>query len=230
MRNSLMLKVFTIAAIMLFCIGSAGAVDKTFKKADRQIYFGGGLAYNSIGGDFDGDHMLLSTTQAFLIPEINSGFGFGLAVGYSGKMASQFDFAMEAAFSLTSHDYDFDLLELHDDASAMFFDFNFKGIYSPQMVQPYLLLGISAPYLKIKDGATTETRIDDAKFTGIGVNLGGGMDLYISPRVFLDVSLMYRLTHFNKVKGIGDELEIDDGLSAGGMCISAALMYAVPLK
>ena len=230
MRNSLMLKVFTIAAIMLIGIESAGAVDKTFKKADRQVYFGGGLTYNSIGGDFADQGGLFSTYEAILVPEINSGFGFGLTAGFSGKMSPKFDFAIEASFSMSSHDYDFDLLDLQDDATAMFFDFNFKGIYSPQMIQPYLLLGISAPYIKVKDAASSSTRVEDARFTGIGVNLGGGMDLYISPVVFLDVNLMYRVEHISNVEGVGDKMEIPGGLDAGTLSISASLMYAIPLK
>ncbi|MEW5925326.1 MAG: outer membrane beta-barrel protein, partial [Candidatus Zixiibacteriota bacterium] len=202
MRNSLFLTVFTIAAIMMSCFGSAGAVEKTFKMADKQFYLGGGFAYNSIGGDFNGDHLLSGHSETILIPEINPGIGFGLTAGYSTKMSPLFYFGIEAAFSLTSQDYDFDILDEHNDVTAMFFDFNVKAIYGPQMIQPYLLPGVSAPYIKLKDAAANDYFLEDARFTGLGLNFGAGMDLYISPRVFFDINMMYRLTRLNEVEGV----------------------------
>ncbi|PKK84843.1 MAG: hypothetical protein CVT49_01430 [candidate division Zixibacteria bacterium HGW-Zixibacteria-1] len=182
-----------IVMTLLLCAGTAGAVDKTFKKADKQIYLGASFAYNTVGGDFDADHVLANGSETILLPEIKGGAGFGLTAGVSGKFTPVFHYSAEMVFSRTTHEYEFPLLTKVDDATVMIIDFNFKGVYGAEKIQPYMLLGFSVPYINVKNAASDGTFVEDAKYSGIGVNLGAGADLYVSPRVFLNFNLMYRL-------------------------------------
>jgi len=55
------------------------------------------------------------------------------------------------------------------------------------------------------------------------------MDLYVSPRIFLNFNAMYRIQQISSVKGFDDRLEISGGMDSNGMNISAGIMYAIPL-
>jgi len=203
------------------------AVTKSYKRANKQAYFGLALAYNTIGGDFDGTVYLPALTERIDIPDLDNGFGFGLTLGVSGKISSLWAISFETAFQFSSHS--FALSGRNDDAKYRNFDFNIKGIYTPQKVQPYLLFGISVPYLNIHNAASSGLLVADAKFRGVGANLGAGVDLYINPKLFLNFNAIYRLQEISTVEGLGDRLEITGGLDNSNFNLSVGIMYAIPL-
>jgi len=227
MNKKLFYPIVFVLFISLLGFATAGAVTKTFKKARSQVYFGLTVPYNTYSGDFNGDFMIRTSLEDIYIPDLDNGVGFGVTFGLSGRMGPFWTYAVEAAYQHTSLDYTF--ADLKDDAGVGNIDINVKGIYSPQKIQPYALLGISIPYINVSNGAAGGFVIDDAKFRGVGINFGAGADLYISPRVFLNFNIMYRAQQISTVEGIGDSFDISGNLDHNNLNVSAGIMYAIPL-
>ena len=226
-KNFISLAVISLVLCVLM-VETTGAVTRTYKRADKQIYAGLTLSYNNIGGDFDGTVYLPAVTEEISVPDLNDGFGFGITLGVSSKVRSFWAVSIETAFQYSSHS--FRLFLRNDDAKYANIDFNIKSIYAPKKIQPYLLFGISVPYLNVHNAASSGQLVADAKFRGVGANLGAGFDFFINPRLFFNINAVYRLQEISTVEGVGDRLEITGGLDNNNINVSAGIMYAIPLN
>ncbi len=227
MQKSFMKITICLLPLLLITFGTAGAVKKTFKRAKSQFYFGLTIPYTTIGGDFDGQYALVSGSETIIIPEIDNAVGFGITAGITGRVSPFWQYSLEIAYQRTTHEYTF--LSASDDATLSNWDFNMKGIYALENIQPYLLLGLAVPIINVNNGSYDGIGYYDANYRGVGINLGAGMDLYVSPRIFLNFNAMYRIQQISSVKGFDDRLEISGGMDSNGMNISAGIMYAIPL-
>src|SRR4029078_2381882 len=69
-------------------------------------------------------------------------------------------------------------------------------------VQPYGLVGLSLPRLKIKDGGVAGEQVGDGSFHGFGVNIEPGVTVFPHPRVGVSVGYRYRVMWFDTAKGV----------------------------
>jgi len=210
MQKSFMKITICLLPLLLITFGTAGAVKKTFKRAKSQFYFGLTIPYTTIGGDFDGQYALVSGSETIIIPEIDNAVGFGITAGITGRVSPFWQYSLEIAYQRTTHEYTF--LSASDDATLSNWDFNMK-----------------VPIINVNNGSYDGIGYYDANYRGVGINLGAGMDLYVSPRIFLNFNAMYRIQQISSVKGFDDRLEISGGMDSNGMNISAGIMYAIPL-
>jgi hypothetical protein len=81
-------------------------------------------------------------------------------------------------------------------------------------------------WLNVEDAAIHHGEIGDPRFQGFGLNVGGGVLYYVSPRVGLGVNAAYRKLSFSEVAG-GAFGDIEGGLDASGFCLSVGVTYNI---
>ena len=212
-----------VLAVMIFA-ADASAVVRRPHVIDG-VYFGGLIGYQSIGGDFKGNSYISvpSLGEQDNIPEIDGGMGFGIVGGFKrGKGA------LEVSYVRSTHDGSY----LGTATDVVFQAFNFDAKYYPLPyipTQPFLLIGLSVPSLKAENVSNSGLYgIDDAKFTGIGLNLGAGILLKFTPRMALTGTVGYRWISYGWVKGASNEKIDISNLNGSGMMFHAGLVYNFP--
>jgi opacity protein-like surface antigen len=73
-------------------------------------------------------------------------------------------------------------------------------------IQPYGLVGLSAPWLTVKDGSFFDPDVADATFRGFGANTELGVAVFVTPRVGLTAGYRYRAIWFDKARGVSETL------------------------
>ncbi len=237
MKNKIRLRCFvprlmhlTKISFVGFCgsviMVTSGAAQLVFAQelyyAKTGIYMGLSLPYNTIGGDFNGDTVLVGSSDIILVPSIEGGYGFGITLGVtSGQVAG------EMSYLRTTHDASFQGLK----GDVVYNMVNLDGKYyflAHERAQPYLLLGLSFPWLTIIDGSATLTAppsVGDATFTGIGLNLGTGIAYYLNPRVSINAGINYRLVWYTRAGGVVEEEKLEDALSGHGFNFNVGISY-----
>jgi hypothetical protein len=71
-------------------------------------------------------------------------------------------------------------------------------------IQPYGLVGLSVPWLTIKDGSFLDDEVANASFRGMGVNAEAGVAVYVHPRVGISTGYRYRAMWFTSASGVSD--------------------------
>jgi opacity protein-like surface antigen len=103
-------------------------------------------------------------------------------------------------------------------------------IANEQQIQPYLLVGIAYSRLTVKDFSLGYDDFGDliggdANFNGFGYNLGGGLAIYLNPRVAISGGLIYRVLEYNTAEGAsGRTREFQEPISAGGLNFNAGII------
>lgn len=69
-------------------------------------------------------------------------------------------------------------------------------------IQPYGLLGLSLPWLTVKDGSVLDDAVADASFRGFGINSEAGVTVYAHPRVGVSAGYRYRVMWFDSASGV----------------------------
>jgi hypothetical protein len=220
----------TITAILIiFTFGIANAIVPLPKEHAR-VYISAILPYNTIGGDFDGTKGLTvpQTGETFMVPDIESGIGFGGAIGYTRIGGRNLGYGMELSYQRSSHDYTY--IGYRGKCTLNALSFDLKGILSYTPIEPYLVFGIVFPWLNVNDGAImTGTVNADAKYSGIGINLGAGIDLFLIPNLSFGGRLGYRYISYTQVIGHGDRIKIDGGANGSGVSISGNISFHIPI-
>jgi opacity protein-like surface antigen len=195
-----------IAAFLML----AGVRDAEAKKG---FYLGLGTAYNTIHGDFTGSDGLQGGNEIIILPQITSAFGIDILAGYGIND----QWAIE--LNLMSSKHSGSWTNLSGDVSYTSFSVNGKYSFIPSdAVQPYLLFGISNNVLLIKGGAkdTATGKVSDAVLQGLGLDLGTGIDRYLSPHVSLNLGIMYRIVDYTWATGVERSGKIDKAVNGSG--------------
>jgi len=191
-------------------------------EVETGVYLSALLAHSTIGGDFNGDTMLVGFDEAILIPELDGGSGYGLALGQRWKY-----FGLELNYLQTG--YDASVLGVDwGEADAYAINVDLKYFPVPKWrLQPYLLFGLGRAWIDVEDASfDAGGDFDDATFSGSCVNLGAGASYYFRRDLSLDFGLVYRWMKMNEASGIrGDEQTIDDPLEADGTRAVLGLTY-----
>jgi opacity protein-like surface antigen len=181
-------------------------------------------AYTTLeNDDFDGESGLVAPPngEVFFLPELDSGTGYGASIGYRGVENS-----IQFTFTRTTHDDDFLGTSMEDEIDTYSLDAkHYWRVHS--RLQPYVLVGITVPRFLIEDGAAdpTLTNVTDAKYQGLGTNLGGGAAFYVTPSLSLHAELYYRWAFMNDVDGAGVSRTIKGDLDGSGFGARAGISY-----
>jgi len=201
---------------------SPGKKSREF--APETGFFVGLSAVNTqIGGDFDGD-TAFSATDGFttvdaVVPELDPGYGGRIAAGYRWKWA-----ALEASYERSTMNGS-DVLG--DSFDAVYSSFDLDGrlfLPSPSpCLKPSVIGGVALPFLDVKDGAVQSDGFgvtqEDSRFTGLGFDLGLGLDFYVTPHWSIDLLALYRWNRFDHLEAGAFDDDLPSDLSGDGLVL-----------
>jgi hypothetical protein len=166
------------------------------------------LTFNS-GTTVSGGSTFIGNPEVDLVPSITRSFGFGVLVGHR-----EGPWAAEISFWRSDHTASFIFAgptTLTDPASLQAVNIDFKRYFFTQLpTQPFISLGVSFPWLWVRnfsfitDNAVPVPNIlhqDDETLSGIGLNIGAGMELYLDNNFSLIGGLYQRWTEFDQING-----------------------------
>lgn len=189
-------------------------------RAEEGFFVGIGLSYNTIHGDFDGESILVSPGEAFIVPSVENDYGPVFTIGTRSNQG-----AFELSYLYSTHD----ITWLGAKGEAEFSMINLDGKFffmRDQKLQPYLLFGIGLPWLKVKDGSTDLVSVDDATFHGIGFNIGTGFQYFVHRKVAITPGVTYRWITYSSVSGAGgDNVKIAKDLDGSGLHYNVGLIF-----
>ena len=155
---------------------------------DRVTFDGEGF-YREIGGD-----------EITILPRLSTATLLRFSLGYRAKKAG-----IEISYDFTNHNGTY----LEATGKATFRSINIDGRYfflTSQRVQPYAQVGGSMPTFTVKEGSFLHEDFADAKFSGYGANVEGGVVIYPHRQLGISVGYNYRVLSFDKVTGVKDRL------------------------
>ena len=181
---------------------------------------------NSITGDFDRKTVLTSSTEIVLVPKVESGQGSDFVLGVREK-------AVTYEFHYMSSKHDVTFLDAKGEAEYSAWSLDIKGYFlSKKRFQPFIGIGLIFPDLKVKDAGATSTSSGeimsgDATFiSGPAVNWSGGIAVFISPRVSVQLGVTYHNFDIKSVKGAsGITRQLKDKINASSTKYLAGLTF-----
>ncbi len=170
-------------------------------------------------GDFNGINWLQSVPSTVsgsvttfypeqdLIPSINRKYGWGALVGHR-----EGPWALEISYWRSDHTGTFtNGVTVSNPASYQSLNFDFKRYLFTQLpTQPFIQLGLSLPWLWFRQGSyqvdtsttpPTVFNVNDETISGVGFNLGAGLEIYIGNNFSIMGAACQRWTGFNQVNG-----------------------------
>lgn len=161
------------------------AEDSGFKVKDG-FYLGLSYVNNSIDGDFNDDTFYYSSTHAYNVPDVDSGSGFGIALGMRKNKG-----AFELGYQRSSHETHSAFVDVGDqDATYNLVDFNIKfDVFAKNKFRPNILIGVGLTWLDIENNMTNGVTLSDETFNGLAANLGAGLAYYFTPQWRINVSI-----------------------------------------
>jgi len=201
---------------------TAGKKSREFEP-ETGFFVGLSAVYTQIGGDFDGN-TAFSATDGFttvdaVVPDLDPGYGGRIAAGYRWKWA-----AVEASFERSQLDGS-DVLGNSFDAVYSSFDLDgrlFLPSPSPRL-KPSVIGGVALPFLDVEDGAVQSDGFGvtqkDSHFTGLGFDLGVGLDFYVTPHWSIDFLALYRWNRFDHLEAGAFDDDLPSDLSGDGLVI-----------
>jgi len=183
--------------------------------AKEGFFLGLNIPYTTIEGDFDGSSSLVGTQDAIATPRIKGAFGVGMVAGVG--IGESFEIQLD--ISDTVHNAEW--AGFHGDAEHRTVGLHLKHSFlTTETIQPFITYGITYDELIIKDGSVnTSGRIDDATFTGLGLDFGIGGDHYFNPRLSVGGTLMYHYVEYDQAKGVDESGKIDNKVNGSGLGI-----------
>lgn len=162
----------------------------------------------TVSGDFDGTSFVAGGGSAEVLPDLDTGKGWSLALG-----TRKGPLALEIGYEQSQFDGTFAGVPMEASLSAIDMDMKVQ-LFSKARVQPHLLFGLAIPWINVDGGSFgSGNRRADATFSGIGARVGAGLGFYPDPHFGVFVQGGYRWSSFSRVSGIasGDLAESVDG-------------------
>ncbi len=164
------------------------------------------LAWGTIEGDFDDSvigSLTDSTPDLIALPEMDPGVGFAVGLGYRITQ----ELAVEVSYEFMEHTTDAAWGTGVPVGDAMIQSFSVNAKYfllTDGPIQPLVLVGLYIPWLDIDNGSLRESDLvaGDSSMWGIGANIGGGLNFYLSPKVALTAEAGLRLVFYTRAEGI----------------------------
>ena len=149
------------------------------------LTFDGSTYYQKIGGE-----------EILILPRLEPTSTIRGIFGYRATRG-----AFEVSYEQTKHLGTF----LDFNGEATFHSLNFDErifVLTGKRIQPYGLLGLSLPWLTVKDGSFLDPDVADASFRGFGVNTEAGVTVFAHPRVGFSTGYRYRTMWFDSASGV----------------------------
>jgi opacity protein-like surface antigen len=168
-------------------------------------YVGVFLSYMGINKDkeFDGNWAGASSSppEFDIVSGINSNIGFGFLVGHR-----EGDVALEVSYWRSDHSTYWapgTPSSVTGTATYQSVEVNLKRyLFTEQRVQPFLQIGLGNPWLNYPDGSTDGTNVSAFSLSGLGFDVGGGVEIYIDNVFSIVGGLFYRWGTFDHAYGI----------------------------
>ena len=187
-----------LSIVLSFAIlASATAAAKDPKRAGEGFFItvsGQSLAFK---GDFDGRLVLWAFDKAFFVPSLDrsTAFGFGLGIKRSTWL-------WELLYVSSRHPSSSP--DREGTSSYRSFEINGRSFLVKDFpLKPYILGGISVPWLTVDRGAEMYGVKYRAAYIGLGLNFGAGIILDIAPFLFASGGFVYRALGYYYVSGEG---------------------------
>ena len=191
--------------------------------------------YMSFGQrDLNGAMVLGNEVQLFFIPRIKPGIGFGAGCGRRFRSG-----LWSFSYLVSGHDVTFQ--GRSGTAVSRLLQINSRTyLLKTSGLKVFAHFGLNFPWLKVDDNAVDRSgNVFHATYLGVGVNVGAGLLVPISSRMFFSGSLIYRLVGYLYAKGPGRGIDVtdlfDDGngsrhrlyLRAPIVALELSLAYAI---
>jgi hypothetical protein len=146
-----------------------------------------------------------------ILPSVQRNYGFGVLLGHrEGPWACEFSFwRSDHTATYTGGGVTF-----NTPASLQSLDINLKRyFFTESPIQPFVNLGVAFPWLWVRQGSTIfqpgtnnqnlgpAVYSDDETFSGIGFDLGAGLEIYLDNGFSLFGGVFQRWTGFNQTSG-----------------------------
>lgn len=201
MRHSFVPVLSAVFLVVSAAGQASGQTTRGFAREGMYVGLAGMFDFTLDGVTFDGSTLYEAETtqEIFILPELGPQDLRRLVVGFRARPA-----ALEFSYDRTRHDGTF--LDLTGEALVTAFNVDVRvfGLTSGR-IQPHAVVGLSFPRLTVLDGSFLDPLEGDAKFSGQGLNLEGGVTAFLHPRIGASVGYSYRIWWFNRVRGVGDE-------------------------
>lgn len=203
-------------------VETAGAKQSDFIKSRTYI---GGIGISSTidqWGDFNGVNRFtsasattvsggvsyVSDTEVDLIPTIQRNFGFGALVGHR-----EGPWAVEVSYWRSDHTATFYFsgpATFTTPARLETINLDFKRYFFTLLpTQPFISFGFSFPWLWVRQGSylfdpsvTTQLGSNDETISGIGFNVGTGLEIYLGDGFSLIGGAYETWTSFDQINGV----------------------------
>lgn len=214
----------TITAITLI-LGSHHALWAQFSQKEGW-FLSVGVSWQSLGGDFNGETILVGPQDVFLVPSIRQAVGIGGKIGYRVEMA-----ALELSYYRGNHNVSW--VGATGEAVFNLWSLNFQYYFlEDSPLQPFLQLGWSpVTALRVRDGAVLATtmEVSDAIFISeLGnFNAGAGAVYYLNPKVFVQLAVLFYKLGYGSVESEAEKvaLKIDQNIDANEIHLQFGVAY-----
>lgn len=190
--------------------------------ARKGLSLGARASGTHLGGDFDGDTTLDGPDTIFL-SDAEDALGYELVLGFPGAGTSW-------EFSYARTEYEGEFAGIPGDIEYR--SFTVRGLHywrANSDLQPLASLGFLFPLVDIEDGSSDGVNTGDAELrSGFGVEAGGGLAWWLTPRLVLDLRASMIYQEFERAEGVaGDDEGIDDGVAAPSYGVSLGLAWVI---
>ncbi len=220
---------FALNLILLAALGTAAWAQEEDESGKRDLiktrtyigFFGTSATIDQWGG-FQGIHSFqafngsssgstLSTSiEVDMVPAISRNFGAEIMLGHrEGPWAGELSFTRSDHTAVYYSSSNSGPVTTNESASLCSIDFDFKRYFlTTAPVQPFVSMGLSLPWLWIRNGsqlydsAYNLVNTDDETISGIGFNLGAGLEVYLSQDFSLVGGVFQRWTGFDQISGV----------------------------
>ena len=158
------------------------------------------FTFDRVTFDGEGYYREIDGDEITILPRLSTATMLRFSLGYRAKKAG-----IEISYDFTNHDGTY----LDATGKATFRSINLDGRYyflTSQRIQPYMQVGGSMPTFTVKEGSFLHEDFADAKFSGYGANVEGGVVIYPHRQLGISVGYNYRVLSFDKVTGVKDRL------------------------
>jgi hypothetical protein len=192
---------FIVAVCVLGLPPTAWSQEQSdFAKNGAYVALSGISEFTLDGLTFDGSayYQEIDGDEIMILPRLDAKTAVRGIVGVRNKRG-----AFEVGYEQTKHVGTF----LGMAGTATFHSINFDErifFVTRGRLQPYGLVGLSVPWLTVKDGSFLAPDVADGSFRGFGVNTEVGATVFVHPRVGVNAGYRYRLMWFDTASGVSD--------------------------
>jgi hypothetical protein len=214
---------------LALCLGAAAVPAWSQERpafAKKGVYVGatGVPDFTLDGVTFDGlsYYQKTDSEETLILPRLQPKSTVRAIVGFRSKRGS-----FEVSYEQTKHGGTF--LDLPGEATFRSINFDERNfMLDGRRIQPYGLVGLSAPRLRVHDGSFLDPDVADGVFKGYGVNTETGATVFAHPRFGVSVGYRYRMMWFDSASGVSRitlRLRPRFKETAGGLAITGLFTF-----